>query len=179
MATILELGLLDYFSPFFVGLLVYAILYALLEKTKIFGENKGTNAAISLALALLFLLTPDLFKLVKVITPWFTILFIFIVMIMLLFLFVGVSQSKFSEAFQDRGLIWIIIMICFIILFYGMTQVYGEQIHSIYAGEEGTAESSLSQNVGKIIFHPRVLGMVLILVLSAMAVRFISGVPGK
>lgn len=177
MASILELGLLDYFAPVFVGLLVYAIIYALLEKTKIFGDNKGTNGVIALAVALLFLLTPDVLGIVKIITPWFTILFIFLIMIVLLFMFVGVKQDQVAAAFSERGTVWIIIMICFVILFYALMQVYGEQIHSIYAGEGGTADSSLSQNIGKIIFHPRVLGMLLILVISALAVRFISGVP--
>ena len=169
---------MDYFAPVFVALFVYAITYALLEKTKIFGTNKGTNAAIAIAMSFMFLLTPDLLGIVKIITPWFTILFIFLTMIVLLFLFVGVEQTNISKAFSERSTVWIIIMVCFIILFYAMTQVYGEQIHGIYAGgDTSTSDSSLSQNIGRIIFHPRVLGMVILLVISALAVRFISGAP--
>ena len=81
MASFLDIGILDYFAPAFVFLLVFAVLFALLEKTKVFGDKTGINSLVAFSISLLFLLTPDLVGIVKVITPWFTILFIFILMI--------------------------------------------------------------------------------------------------
>lgn len=176
MASILDIGIIDYFAPAFVWLLIYGVLFALLEKTKVFGDKTGINGLVAFAISILFLLTPDLVGLVKIITPWFTILFIFILMIVLLFLFVGVKESAVSEAFSERGMVWIIVLVSFIIFFYALTQVYGAQIQTIYGGAtDETAEGgTVTTQVGKILFHPRVLGMIILLLIAAQAVRFIS-----
>lgn len=174
MASFLDIGILYYFAPAFVWLLVFGVLFAILEKTKIFGEKTGINSLVAFSISLLFLLTPDLVSIVKVITPWFTILFIFILMIVLLFLFVGVKDTEIAGAFSERGMVWIILLIAFVIFFYALTQVYGAQIQTIYGGAEVVGEPNVSQQVGKILFHPRVLGMVILLVIASQAVRFIS-----
>lgn len=179
MASILDIGLLDYFVPVFVFLLIFAAIFALLEKVKLFGENKGLNALIAFAIAFLFILTPDLLGIIKIITPWFTIMFIFVLMIVLLFMFVGVKEESVTKAFTDRGLIWIIIVLSIIILVYAMTQVYGSQVQTIYGGENVTSQESVTNTIGKVIFHPRVLGMLLLLFIAAQAVRMITASLGS
>lgn len=179
MASFLDMGILDYFAPAFVWLLVFGILFAILEKTKVFGEKSGINSLVAFSISILFLLTPDLVSIVKVITPWFTILFIFILMIVLLFLFVGVKETEIAGAFSERGMVWIILLIAFVIFFYALTQVYGAQIQTIYGGADAGPDANISQQVGKILFHPRILGMVILLVIASQAVRFISSSISK
>lgn len=176
MASILDIGLLDYFVPVFIFLFIFGILFALLEKVKIFGENKGLNALISFAIAFLFVLTPDLPGVVKIITPWFTIMFVFVIMIVLLFMFVGVKEGAVAEAFSERSMVWIVVIICLIILVYALTQVYGARIQSINVEGNATVEGapSMTSQVGKIIFHPRVLGMLIMLLIAAQAIRFLA-----
>ncbi len=179
MASIMDIGLLDYFVPVFVFLLIFGILFALLEKVKLFGTNKGLNSIIAFAIAFLFILTPELMGVVKVMTPWFTILFVFILMIVLLFMFVGVKEESVTAAFKDKGLMWIIIIVSIIIFVYALTQVYGAQVQTIYAGDNTTtASGSLGSQIGKILFHPRVLGMLLLLMIAAQAVRMITASLG-
>jgi hypothetical protein len=178
MASILDVGILNYFVPAFVFLLIYGILLAILEKTDIFGDNKAVNQIVAISIAVLFVLTPNLVGLIKVITPMFTIMFIFIILLILIFLFVGVSQGDVASAFQDKGAIYIIIVLCVGIFIYGLTQVYGAQISTIYAGTSGvnsTTEGGLNQVIGQIIFHPRILGMLFLLVVAAQAIRMIGG----
>lgn len=175
MASMLDIGLLDYFTPVFVFMLIFVALYALLEKTGFFGKTKGLNAMIAFAIAFLFILTPDLMGVIKIMTPWFTILFVFVFMIILMFMFVGVKQDSVMAAFSERGTVWIIIIICLIVFIYALTQVYGTQVQTIYAGEEVVEDSSITGTVGKIIFHPRVLGVLLLLMIAAQAVRMIVG----
>lgn len=182
MASILDIGILNYFVPVFVFLFVFAIVFALLEKIKFFGPNKGLNSLIAFAIAFLFVLTPDLLGIVKIMTPWFTIMFVFILMIVLLFMFVGVKEGTVTEAFSERGMVWIIIVISLIIFIYALTQVYGSQVQTIYGGENATdtGTSSVTGQVGKILFHPRILGMLLLLMIAAQAVRMItSSLSGK
>jgi len=175
MASFMDIGILNYFVPAFVFLLIYGILLALLEKTKIFGEGKAVNQVVALAIAVLFVLTPDLVGIVKIITPWFTVMFVFLLMVIMLFLFVGVKEGDVAGVFKERGTVWIIIVICLTIFIYALTQVYGAQIQTIYAGGNATEQGGLNQVIGQIIFHPRVLGMFFLLVLAAQAVRMISG----
>lgn len=175
MASILSIGILDYFAPAFVFLLVFGILFALLEKTRVFGDKSGINSLVAFSISILFLLMPDLVGIVKIITPWFTILFIFIMMIVMLFLFVGVKESEVAGAFSEKGMVWIIMLIVFVIFFYALTQVYGAQIQTIYGGAETPdGDATVAQSVGKIIFHPKIMGMIVLLLIASQAVRFIS-----
>lgn len=180
MASLIDMGILNYFAPVFVFLLIYGIIFALLTKVKFFGDNKGTNALISFAIAFLFVLTPELLDVVKIITPWFTILMIFVLLLVLLFLFVGVKETDVAAAFKDKALFWVLIIVGLAIMMYALTQVYGVQINQIYAGENATIDgaegaSGLNQEIGKLVFHPRVLGALLLLFIAAQAVRFIAG----
>src|SRR3989344_2229777 len=45
-----SLGVYDYFLPF---LLIFAIVFAILEKTKIFGEKTNINVVVSILIALI------------------------------------------------------------------------------------------------------------------------------
>ncbi len=178
MATILDIGILNYFTPVFVFFLVFGVLYALLSKTNIFGDNKGLNSIVAFALGLLFILTPELMKLVSIFTPWFILLFIFVLMIVLLFLFIGVNEETVVSVFSERSMVWIIVIVAVTIFIYAMTQVYGTQIHEIYGGANNVtdvASSGLNENIGKILFHPRILGVIMILLIAAQVVRFIAG----
>ncbi|RME54180.1 hypothetical protein D6777_04610 [Candidatus Woesearchaeota archaeon] len=175
MATILDIGILNYFVPAFVFLLIYGIVLAILEKTKIFGDNKAINQILAFSVGVLFILTPDLVGVIRIITPWFTIMWIFIFLIIAIFLFVGISQGDVAKAFREKTLIWIIVVISIGIFIFALTQAYGTQIHSIYAGENATEQSGLNQAIGQILFHPRVLGMLFLLVVAAQAVKMISG----
>ncbi|MEA3379231.1 MAG: hypothetical protein U9Q69_06400 [Nanoarchaeota archaeon] len=177
MASLLDVGILNYFVPAFVFLLIYGVILALLEKTNIFGTNHAINQLIAVCMGILFILTPDLVGIVKIITPWFTVLFIFILMLILVFLFVGVKSESVASAFEDRSVIWVIIIISIAILLFAVTQVYGEQIHGLYPGDGNitSGEEGLNQVVGRVIFHPRVLGMIFLLIIVAQAIRIIAG----
>ncbi|MBU2590190.1 MAG: hypothetical protein KKA65_00870 [Nanoarchaeota archaeon] len=175
MASMLDIGLLDYFVPVFVFLLIFVALYALLEKTGFFGKTKGLNAMIAFAIAFLFILTPDLMGVVKIMTPWFTVLFVFVFMIILMFMFVGIKEESVMKAFSERGMVWIVVIISLIVFIYALTQVYGSQIQTIYAGEEVADDNSITGQIGKIIFHPRILGVLLLLMVAAQAIRMIAG----
>jgi len=99
MATILDVGILSYFTPVFVFLLIFAIVFAILEKTRILGKNKGLNSLVAFVIAMLFILTPELIGVVKLSMPWFILLLVLIVFIVVLFLFVGVKAESITEAF--------------------------------------------------------------------------------
>ncbi len=174
MATpTLDVSVLSYFKPIFVFLFVFAILYAILEKTKIFGGAKGVNSLVAFVLALLFIIS-DLVDVIDIATPWFTILFIMIIMMVLVFMFVGVKPETISATFEQTWLVWTLVLVMFAIFGYALSQVFGSQIQAIYAGDTATAGKGIGFDVGRIIFHPKILGVILIIVIAAQAVRLIS-----
>ena len=48
MATVLDLGILEFFKPIFTFGLVFAIVYAILDKFKLLGDSKLAKLLISL-----------------------------------------------------------------------------------------------------------------------------------
>ncbi|MFH1065839.1 MAG: hypothetical protein V1734_05025, partial [Nanoarchaeota archaeon] len=86
---------------------------------------------------------------------------------------VGVKEESITNVFTDKGNVWIIVVVCLVILIYALTQVYGSQIQTIYGGTN-TTDDSVTGQVGKIVFHPRILGMFLLLVIAAQALRTIA-----
>lgn len=174
MATILDVGILEYFMPVFVWLFVWALLYAILDKTNLFGDNKFLKALVSFSLSMLFLLTQNLMKLVSIITPWFVILIIAVLFIMLFFMFVGAKNEQIAAAFTDKVVIWTVLIVLGIIFIYGITQVYGTDIHTVYGGGNATETEGLNQAIGKILFHPKILGVALIMLIAAQAIRLVA-----
>ena len=182
MATFLDVGILEYFVPFFVFMFVLVVLWALLEKVNFFTNNKFANLAIAFALASLFIVIPELTTIVALATPWFIILLIFLLLLILIFIFMGVDPKFIASVFggdkPNLLVVWTVIILCLGIFGYAFTQVYGEQIHNITAGESTDGSGDLAQSVGQILFTPKVLGMMFLLIMAALVVRFVSANMG-
>lgn len=177
MATFLDVGLIEYFLPFFVFIFVTVIMWALLEKVQFFSKGNPANLIISFTLGVLFILVPELTEVISLATPWFVVFVIFLVLLILIFLFMGVKADFIATVFggdkPNLVVVWSIIVVCFLIFGYAFTQVYGEQIHDLTAGST-TEDGELIQNIGQIIFTPKVLGMFFLLGMTALIIRFVS-----
>ena len=176
MATVLDIGILEYFAPMFVFFFVLVVVWALLEKTGFFGDNKMVNWAIALCVALLFVVVPELSEILSTITPFFVIMFIFLILVILVFLFMGYKGDFILDIITKNQIIaWTIILVSLGILGYAVSMVYGDQIHDLTSGETDGDDENLGNVVGGIIFHPKVLGVGIILLMAALIVRFVSG----
>ena len=178
MATFLDVGILEYFLPFFVFIFVTVILWALLEKVQFFPGNKAANLVIAFTLGILFIIIPELTQIISLATPWFVVFIIFLLLLILSFIFMGVKADFIGTVFggdkTNLVVVWSIIVISMGIFGYAFTQVYGEQIHDITAGESADGEGELVQNIGQIVFTPKVLGMFFLLGMAALIIRFVS-----
>jgi hypothetical protein len=179
MATIMDLGLLNYFTPIIVFIFVFILLWAMMKKLNFFPGNDGAHLLIALTLSILFILIPELTDVVSLATPWFIILLIFLFMIVLIFLFMGAKPEAVAGLFGGAGtpnqtILWTIIIVSLAIMGYAFTQVYGEQIHNLTAGESTDESGDLMMNIGQIVFTPKVLGMFFLLLMSALIIKFIT-----
>lgn len=171
MATVLDTGLLKFFLPIFSFLLVLVISYAILEKTNIL-KNHNVNIAAAFAISVLFLFTPNAIKLIQLTTPWFVVFLIFLMIMFMTFMFLGAKDEQINMVISYPSVYWTIIVVILGIFLFGMTQIFGGEVQAIFGGGS-TSEGGLIVDIGKIIFHPRMLGAIFILLIASQAIRLI------
>lgn len=177
MANILQIDLLAYFLPIFSLLFIWVISYALLKKTGILGSNDTLNVVAATSVAVIFMVTSEAIQLVKEIVPWFIILVVILIMLFSIFLFLGQEES-FKETIGPTVFGWGIIAILAGIFLFAFAKVFGDPVHSIYAGGESIS-GGLGSEIGKAVFHPKVLGAIFVLLIAGQAVKLIINAQKK
>src|SRR3989344_935662 len=149
MATILDLGLLQSFDVIFPVILIFALVFAILQKTKIVGDSLGINSIIAVAVAFMALLSENVIQVVKFIVPWFIIAIIFFLLIILVFQVFGAKESDiFNYIKGDKAIGWVIIGVGIVIIFAAFANVLGQQLtEASFAGTNASAISTSSESV--------------------------------
>ena len=137
MATPLDLGILQLFDFIFPVLLVWAFLFALLQKTEVVGKSIGINAIIASAVSLTVLLSRTVIDLINFIIPWFAIAIIFFVLMILLFMIMG---AKDIQAYKQTNIQWILVAVGILIVVAGFGKVLGQSLLEQSAQTENVAE---------------------------------------
>ena len=184
MATFLDIGLFEHFSIIFYLIFIFVLLYAVLTITKLFGENnKNLNAMLALALAFILALSGPTRDLISFVTPTFFVFIFFIFFAALIYKFLGASDkdvlSIMGTKSGTRGFILIIIGIIILssfgkIFFTGPIASDVNETTAVNASAVGTkGESALTAT----LTHPKVLGLILILIIGAYAMYYLSMTP--
>jgi len=168
MATFLEVGILQHFLPVFTFLFVLVVVYALMSKTKILGENSKVHWVAALTISFIVLLTGEMTDLINYITPLFVVILIFLVLLFFIILPFGVKQE---DIWSKLGGHTTVVIICILILVLGVSNVFG-----IFNPYEGGAESTPGGEIVRAIFSPQVLGALAILIIAAFAIQRITDV---
>ena len=75
----------DFFTYVLPFLLIFAIVYAILEKTKILGDNKGIVSIIAIAVGLLALQFGEVTRFYEIIFPelgkWLAVMLVFVILL--------------------------------------------------------------------------------------------------
>lgn len=184
MATFLDIGLVENFSIIFYLIFIFVLLYAILSLTKVLGENKNLNAMLALALALILGLSGPVRELISFVTPTFFVFIFFAFFAILIYRFMGASDKDVSEIMGTksgtRSFILIIVLIIILsslgkIFFTGPATSDVNETTAINQSDVGTkGESALTAT----LTHPKVLGLVLILIIGAYAMQYLSVTPG-
>ena len=190
MATpVMDAELLQYFSPFFVFLFLFAVTYAILQWGKIFGETPSIHIIISLVIAFFGgIFSEPIRQLVEYIIPWFVFLIVLFMLVLMLFKMFGVSDDSITTAAKSPGVYWTLLVVVLVIVLGGLSNVFGEDTLELTSGTNTTAGSSdeasegskstdtgdIGENIGATFFHPKVLGMILILLITAVGARMLT-----
>ena len=168
------------------------------------GENQGLYALVAFGIAIISMTSRGFVTLIMTITPWFfTLIFIgfFILFILMMF---GLKEKDLMAGKTKELRTWVIILTVIIMLFglgaaFGQTTLEagtgttpnnnGEpstgEPGQIYYGDDfqetttttttaRTASQDFADNVLATIFHPKVLGMIVILLVGAFAMFLLT-----
>jgi hypothetical protein len=188
MATILDVTLFDFFSPVLLFLLVYATVYAILEKLKFFGDNRGIHAILSFSVSLLFLFSGAARSVLEFALPWYLILgFIALNIIMIMGLF-GAEEGDLKSALtaDSRIITWTIVL-SVVILIFALSHAIGQSALDttqdnqtiIENADDSTATGSFNKNLYRTLFHPKVLGMLALLLIAMFTILFLTAGPKR
>ncbi len=185
MATVLDVGLLRSFGIIFPALFVFALVYSLLHKTKALGESIVLNAIIAVVAAFMVILSDNLVKMINFMIPWFVVAIIFFVLVLLIFQAIGVKDTAISEAVKDKSLMWVIIGVCIVIIVAAFGNVFGQSLVeagvqsrgevNVTVGADGAATSNFQQNIYATLFHPKVLGLIILFGVAIFAIALLTG----
>ncbi|MGM5483651.1 MAG: hypothetical protein ACQER9_01895 [Nanobdellota archaeon] len=199
MATFMDFSLLTGAKGIFAFLLVFCIVYGIIKFTNVLDLNDGLTSIISLAMAFFFVLNPATVTLVEVLAPWYTVMMFMIVIILMMVMMFGNFSGDFQTVTANLGsrykviVIWIIV-ISLLILAGGVGTVFlsGESSPFSVNKFENSNESEISDQEHKradvggtgpeafmaTLFHPKVITSIMVLLIAALAVFFLSSNTG-
>lgn len=190
MATFVDISIIKNFSSIFTFILVFVILYALMETAKALGEDKKSlHAVIAIVIAFLVSMSSGVVSVIQSFTPWFTLLVIIIFFILFAVRLFGVKDAGIADGFKNNKsiLTWILILTAVILLF-SLGSGFGQQ--TLTEGQKGgntvsvatgntttpTDTGSFSQNLYNTLYHPKVLGLILIMIVVLISTIFLTDI---
>jgi len=200
MATVLDVGLLNYFSVLYPMIVVWCIVFAILSKTKAIGTSAGINATVAVAFAFMTILSKTITDLINFMIPWFAVAIIFFILMILLFQLFGAKEASIEAAIHDKGMMWAIIGVGLLIMVAGFGSIMGQSLTDASSGtptstvttinevvtlENGStytlpkdttsvASGNFESDVTATLFNPKVLGMIILFAVAIFAVALLS-----
>lgn len=181
MVSFLDIGLLQHFSFLFPVFFVFVVVYGILERFKILGDNRGIHAMVALALAGIILFSKNALSIVTILSPWFIIFIIFLLFVFLLFMMFGVKEDTFLETIKENKLAhWSIIVVALFMLLAAVGKTFFAASGGSTSGIGQAFVAGTTASVGEAafwltLFHPKVLGVVFVMLVAMFAVRLLSG----
>lgn len=179
MATPLDLGLLKQFDILFPFLFVLVIVFAILYRTTAFKEKPGLAAIIAFLLAIMTVVSPVApiaTKSINLMAPWFIILFIFLIFLMLVYQTFGVEEKTIidivTKSEHSNTIVMLLLIISLVIAGGAISKSYSEEKQFTKLTQAGTEiQSKEESEFWQTVFHPKVLGTVLLLVVALFTVQ--------
>ncbi len=178
MANILDVGLLKDFSYLFGWILIFVVIYGILQVIDTF-KNRGIHALIALTITVIVATTTGTMTVIRDMTPWFVIIGFFIVFLLVLSNFMGIPTAEVISRFGGKGIVWWI----FVPLALGLiiSLISGGQFSrgdtTRIDPETGEVIKVPGKTVINVITDPKVLGLILILSISSITIALMAGIP--
>jgi hypothetical protein len=184
MPSLLDLGGLTIFQRVWPFLLVLTVVYAILGTVEPFKDNKSIRALIAFVMAVLTLLYPIAWKTINLAAPWFVLLGVLIIFILIAYQMFGVKSDTIAGVFSSKeygttAVYWLLAIIVIIAVgslssvvseekkFSSLTEGGIAPTEGLPAGStSGQAATTEEAGFWSTLTHPRVLGLVLVLLIA-------------
>ena len=165
MATFLDVTGLQHFTSIFVFLFVVVVVYATLLWTKLLGDNKVVIALAGLLLGIFVLISPLATGVVASTAPFLAVIFVLILLI-------SIAAKMLGGDFEgSHGLKAVLLVFIVIIVIAGVAIKIKEQVNV----DQTETDFSKTSNL---IFHPKFLGVVLILSIAVFTIALLASKGG-
>ncbi|MDO8460694.1 MAG: hypothetical protein Q7S74_06295 [Nanoarchaeota archaeon] len=157
-----DVSSIAYFAPIAAFLLVFLVVYAILVKSKILGENKLLNLFVSLFLATMFVAFASARQYVQTIVPWFAVMLVALFLVLILVGLVG----KPSE-FMNKGIGIAFVVLLGLVFLISALFVFSNVFISLLPGPGYgmNADPKLMYFLDW-LYSPRIAGTLLIIIIS-------------
>ncbi len=155
----IDISGLSYFMPIFGFLFVFVIVYALLSKTKLLGENTFINILISFIIAIIFAVTSSTQEYVQTVTPWFVVL---IVALFFILIIIGLSQQKIEDIMKP-SFVWVFIVLLILVFLISAIKVFPAAFGSAW-----------NDIIGFVTYKERIAGAIILLIIAGITAWIIT-----
>jgi hypothetical protein len=120
-----SLAALGWFLPIFSFLLVFVLVYAVLQKTKVLGDNTFVSLMISFIFAIFFIVNTQLVEFVQINVAWIVVFFVCLFMILMVIAF---THGK-VDVIMKPMVAWIILAILLVTFVVSSSYVFNWAIN--------------------------------------------------
>jgi len=185
MAAAVDIGLLYKFDIIFPFLLVWVLVFAILGYTKALGNNKALHSMVALILAFMALGSGIALRTIQIMAPFFVILMVFIVFGMMAIMTLGITEDTVMKSIlkpENTFIIWWITAFVLIIGFGSFFKAVADEggvpgtggpgaIGSHVGPGQQIPSASQEQDFFKTLFHPKILGLIFIMLVALFTVN--------
>jgi len=147
--------------PVFSFLFVFVVVYAILAKTKVLGDQR-VNLLVSFVMAIIFMNFSSMQLYVETMLPWFVVLIISLFLVLVIMAF----STKDVGKMMTPAFAWVMVAILVIIFLISAIKVFNPVFHPEYGVVSGSSPQIISQIRG--IFDNQAGGSILLLVVAAV-----------
>lgn len=160
MATFWDASLLKYLAPVFIFILVFAIIYALLQKSKVLGGMQKLDFIVALVVSLLTLISENAADFVGELSIWYVLIAVLIVMITLM-MSAGVPGDPPVIGISGNILFYVAIIVLVVVI----STTFGPVFNPYSAGANPDWWALQT------IFHPKVFGVVFLFLIATILIN--------
>jgi len=150
-----------FFMPVFSFLFVFVVVYAILAKTKVLGEQK-VNLIVSFVMAIIFMNFSSMQLYVETMLPWFIVFVICLFLVLVIMAF----STKDVGKMMTPAFAWIMVAILVVIFLISAIKVFNPVFHPEYGITSGNSPQIISQI--RSVFDNSASGSILLLIVAAV-----------
>ena len=138
MASPVDISFIGYFIPIFAFLLVFIVVYAVLMKTKVLGENPAVSLFISFIMASFFIVEVQLVDFVTFTSSWFSVI---LIIFFLMFLLLAFMPGDKPLAFLEKGWVsWVVLGLLIVFFVLSSSFIFNWAINWDFIGSSADSE---------------------------------------